>query len=57
MIQNNNSRAKKYNRGLTDVVFIIVSINDKIYISSYLKSVFFTRYSVKNFLLINSGSL
>ena len=54
MIQNNNSGAKKYNRGLTDVVFIIVSINDKIYISSYLKSVFFTRYSVKNFLLINS---
>lgn len=54
MIQNNNSGAKKYNRDLTDVVFIIVSINDKIYISSYLKSFFFTRYSMKNFLLINS---
>ena len=54
MIQNNNSGAKKYNRDLTDVVFIIVSINDKIYISSYLKSAFFTRYSMKNFLLINS---
>ena len=50
MIQNNNSGAKKYNRDLTDVVFIIVSINDKIYISSYLKSFFFTRYSMKNFL-------
>lgn len=50
MIQNNNLRAKKYNRDLTDVVFIIVSINDKIYISSYLKSGFFTRYSMKNFL-------